>query len=65
MEQGVSVEIRSPWSSMAGAFFFDFRTKYERIADFYEEFLSPRASRGIYDLLNMGIIPKLTATGGR
>lgn len=40
--------------------FFDFGTNYKKIADFYEEFLSPRSSRGIHDLLFMGIIPNIS-----
>jgi ribonuclease J len=40
--------------------FFDFGTNYKKIADYYEEFLSPRSSRGIHDLLYMGIIPKIS-----
>ena len=39
--------------------FFDFGTNYKKIGDFYEEFLSPRSSRGIHDLLFMGIIPNI------
>ena len=47
--------------------FFDFGTNYKKISDFYEEFLSPRPSRGIHDLLYMGIIPniKLLQAGSR
>lgn len=40
--------------------FFDFGTNYKKIADFYEEFLSPRPSRGVHDLLYLGIIPKIS-----
>ncbi len=40
--------------------FFDFGTNYQKIADFYEEFLSPRSSRGVHDLLYLGIIPKIS-----
>ncbi len=40
--------------------FFDFGTNYKKISDFYEEFLSPRSSRGIHDLLFMGIIPNIS-----
>jgi len=39
--------------------FFDFGTNYKKIGDFYEEFLSPRSSRGIHDLLFMGMIPNI------
>jgi ribonuclease J len=41
--------------------FFDFGTNYKKISDFYEEFLSPRSSRGIHDLLYMDIIPKINS----
>ena len=40
--------------------FFDFGTNYKKLSDFYEEFLSPRSSRGIHDLLFMDIIPKIS-----
>ncbi len=39
--------------------FFDFGTNYKKLANFYEEFLSPRTSRGIHDLLFMGMIPNI------
>jgi ribonuclease J len=39
--------------------FFDFGTNYKKIGDFYEEFLSPRSSRGIHDLLFMKMIPNI------
>lgn len=32
---------------------------YRKVADFYEEFLQPRPSRGIHDYLALGIIPPL------
>lgn len=40
--------------------FFDFGINYSKMADYYEEFLSPRPSRGIHDLLFMGLIPNVT-----
>lgn len=39
--------------------FFDFGMNYSRMAGFYEEFLSPRPSRGIHDLLYLGMIPNI------
>ncbi|WP_456474948.1 MBL fold metallo-hydrolase RNA specificity domain-containing protein [Candidatus Pyrohabitans sp.] len=37
--------------------FFDFGINYRKMQNFYEEFLRPRAARGIHDLLHMGLIP--------
>jgi ribonuclease J len=39
--------------------FLDFGTNYKRMADFYEEFLKPRSTRGIHDFIVMGLIPPL------
>jgi ribonuclease J len=39
--------------------FFDFGINYKRLGEFYEEFLSPRPSRGIHDLVQTGQIPRL------
>ena len=39
--------------------FFDFGINYKKMAEFYEEFLSPRPTRGIHDLLHLKIIPYL------
>lgn len=39
--------------------FFDFGMNYKKMADFYEEFLKPRSSRGIHDLLFLDIIPNI------
>ena len=40
--------------------FFDFGMSYAKLGRYYEEFLRPRSSRGIHDLLAMGIVPHLT-----
>lgn len=39
--------------------FLDFGKNFGRYGTYYEEFLKNRDSRGIYDLLNLGLIPKL------
>jgi ribonuclease J len=39
--------------------FLDFGINYRRLGEFYEEFLSPRPSRGIHDLVQTGQIPRL------
>jgi ribonuclease J len=38
---------------------FDFGTNFNRMNLFYDEFLQPRASRGIHDHLDMGLIPRV------
>ncbi len=38
---------------------FDFGTNFNRMNQYYDEFLQPRASRGIHDYLDMGLIPKV------
>ncbi len=38
---------------------FDFGTNFNRMNLFYDEFLQPRASRGIHDHLAMGLIPRV------
>jgi ribonuclease J len=37
---------------------FDFGTNFNRMNQFYDEFLQPRPSRGIHDHLDMGLIPR-------
>ncbi|MFQ5822129.1 MAG: MBL fold metallo-hydrolase RNA specificity domain-containing protein [Candidatus Heimdallarchaeota archaeon] len=39
--------------------FLDFGINYKKTADFFEEFLRPRSSRGIHDLIRMGLIPNI------
>ena len=38
---------------------FDFGTNFNRMNQFYDEFLQPRASRGVHDHLDMGLIPRV------
>lgn len=38
---------------------FDFGTNFNRMNQFYNEFLQPRASRGLHDHLDMGLIPRV------
>jgi ribonuclease J len=38
---------------------FDFGTNFNQMNLYYDEFLQPRASRGIHDHLDMGLIPKV------
>jgi len=40
--------------------FFDFGINYRKMERFYEEFLSPRSTRGIHDLLFLSIIPNVS-----
>jgi len=39
--------------------FLDFGTSFARRADFFEEYLNPRPSTGLLDLLEMGLLPPL------
>lgn len=39
--------------------FLDFGINYKKLGEFYEEFLAPRASRGIHDYILTGQLPKL------
>lgn len=39
--------------------FLDFGTNYKRMGRFYEEYLKPRSSRGLYDFLELGLVPFL------
>lgn len=39
--------------------FLDFGVNFKKWTDYYEEFLKPRSSRGIVDLLGLGIVPPL------
>jgi ribonuclease J len=38
---------------------FDFGTNFNRMNQYYDEFLQPRSSRGIHDYLDMGLIPRV------
>lgn len=40
-------------------FFLDFGMNFAKYQEFFESFLSERDSRGIYDLINLKLIPKL------
>jgi ribonuclease J len=40
---------------------FDFGMNYGVMGRYYEDFLSPRSSRGLYDYIQMGILPKIDA----
>jgi ribonuclease J len=40
--------------------FFDFGTTFKTYGDYYEEFLVPRAARGIHDLGMLGLIPAIS-----
>jgi ribonuclease J len=37
----------------------DFGTNYKRMGEFYEEYLKPRASRGLTDYLELGLLPRI------
>ncbi|MEM2865730.1 MAG: ribonuclease J [Candidatus Hadarchaeales archaeon] len=37
----------------------DFGTNYKRMGQFYEEYLKPRAIRGVHDYLAMGLVPPI------
>ncbi len=39
----------------------DFGTNYKRYQQYYEEFVRPRATRGLVDLLALGILPRARA----
>ncbi|HYK93283.1 MAG TPA: MBL fold metallo-hydrolase [Thermoplasmata archaeon] len=41
-----------------GRLLLDFGTNYKRMGQYYEEFLHPRASRGLTDLLALGLLPR-------
>jgi ribonuclease J len=43
----------------ASRLFFDFGIAFGRQGDFFNEFLRPRVSRGLLDLLALGLIPPL------
>ncbi len=40
-------------------FFLDFGMNFKKYGDFFQEFISPRKPRGIHDLLQLNLIPKL------
>ncbi|MFX0034806.1 MAG: MBL fold metallo-hydrolase RNA specificity domain-containing protein [Candidatus Hermodarchaeota archaeon] len=40
-------------------FFLDFGMNFKKYGDFFQEFISPRIPRGIHDLLQLNLIPKL------
>ncbi len=37
----------------------DFGMNFTRYGEFYQEFLKERSNRGIHDLINLGMIPKI------
>jgi len=39
--------------------FLDFGMNFKKYANFYQEYLLPRSSRGIYDLIHLNLIPRL------
>ncbi len=39
--------------------FLDFRKNFGKYGAFYEEFLKNRDTRGIHDLMNLDLVPKL------
>jgi len=39
--------------------FLDFGMNFARYGEFFQEFLSERSSRGIHDLIHLGLIPKI------
>ncbi|MFX0003917.1 MAG: ribonuclease J [Candidatus Hodarchaeota archaeon] len=39
--------------------FLDFGMNFKKYSNFFQEYLLPRTSRGIYDLVNLNLIPKL------
>lgn len=39
--------------------FLDFGMNFKKYGDFFQEYLLPRSSRGIYDLIHLNLIPKL------
>ena len=41
-----------------GRVLLDFGTNYKRMGEFYEEYLHPRPSRGLTDLLAVGLLPR-------
>ena len=38
---------------------FDFGTNFNKMNQYYDEFLQPRSSRGLHDYLDMGLIPRV------
>jgi ribonuclease J len=42
-----------------GRLLLDFGTNYKRQAEYYEEYLKPRGSRGLTDYLELGLLPKV------
>ncbi|MFX1554501.1 MAG: MBL fold metallo-hydrolase, partial [Promethearchaeota archaeon] len=40
-------------------FFLDFGMNFKKYSEFYQEYISPRGIRGIYDLFQLNLIPKL------
>ena len=51
---GTKIEIEGP----SGRVLLDFGTNYSQMSRYYEEFLRPRASRGLTDLLAVGLLPR-------
>ncbi|MFX1339982.1 MAG: MBL fold metallo-hydrolase [Promethearchaeota archaeon] len=40
-------------------FFLDFGMNFKKYGNFFQEYISPRSTRGIYDLFHLNLIPKL------
>ncbi|MFW9827941.1 MAG: MBL fold metallo-hydrolase [Candidatus Thorarchaeota archaeon] len=40
-------------------YFLDFGMNFKKYGDFFQEYISPRSTRGIYDLFHLNLIPKL------
>jgi ribonuclease J len=41
------------------SFFLDFGKNFKKFSDYFEEFIKPRTSTGIYDLWKLNLIPKI------
>ena len=39
--------------------FLDFGMNFKKYSDFFQEFISPRKPRGIHDLIQLNLIPKI------
>ncbi|HUI38689.1 MAG TPA: ribonuclease J, partial [Thermoplasmata archaeon] len=38
--------------------FLDFGTNYQRMGEYFEEYLQPRPARGLVDLIELGLLPR-------
>ncbi len=55
----IYLEFKSGKLSQKGVF-FDFGTNFKKFGKYYEEFLIPRTGRGIHDLIDLKLIPKIS-----